>query len=311
MKSDIYNFDKRLSAIQERIKKSSMPVKSKSMIRKFETDCFASGLGICRVEKYLNALKTIAEMIRVPLGDADKDDLKRFLAKIEKSDWSSWTKHDYRVTLKKFYTWSGKTDMISWIKAGKSHSEKLPEELLTFEEVQEIISAASGQEDRALFYCMWESGCRIGELLTLQVKNCFFDSIGVKIIVSGKTGMRRVRLIDSAPALDECIDGRAGDKRVWELDYGALSMKLKRAAVKANIRKRVYPHLFRHSRATFLASHLTEAQMCNYLGWVMGSGMPRIYVHLSGDDLDMAMVKLSTSNNAVQTVKDGILIKPH
>lgn len=67
---------------------------------------------------------------------------------------------------------------------------------------------------------------------------------------------------------------------------------LKELALKAGIRKRVYPHLFRHSRATHLASHLTEAQMKQYFGWTQSSRMASTYVHLSGRDVDGALLKL-------------------
>jgi len=30
-------------------------------------------------------------------------------------------------------------------------------------------------------------------------------------------------------------------------------------------------YILRHSRATHLAKHLTEAQMCTFFGWVIGS----------------------------------------
>ncbi|MFN3621454.1 MAG: zinc ribbon domain-containing protein [Nitrososphaerales archaeon] len=46
----------------------------------------------------------------------------------------------------------------------------------------------------------------------------------------------------------------------------------------------------RHSRATFLASKLTEAQMNQVFGWRQGSDMPSIYVHLSGRDVDDAIL---------------------
>lgn len=46
-----------------------------------------------------------------------------------------------------------------------------------------------------------------------------------------------------------------------------------------------------HSRPTFLANHLTEAQMCKFFGWVLGSKMPAFYVHLSGRDIDTALMK--------------------
>jgi len=42
---------------------------------------------------------------------------------------------------------------------------------------------------------------------------------------------------------------------------------------------------FRHSRATHLATHLTEAELRLHFGWAPGSTMPSIYVHLSQRDL--------------------------
>jgi len=67
---------------------------------------------------------------------------------------------------------------------------------------------------------------------------------------------------------------------------------LRNLARAAKIRKRIYPHLFRHSRATHLATHLTEAQMKQHFGWVQASDMASVYVHLSGRDVDSALLKL-------------------
>jgi len=64
---------------------------------------------------------------------------------------------------------------------------------------------------------------------------------------------------------------------------------LKKAVKNAGLKKKITPHLLRHARATHLASKLTESEMCHYLGWQMGSDMPRIYVHLSGRDIDKAI----------------------
>ena len=57
------------------------------------------------------------------------------------------------------------------------------------------------------------------------------------------------------------------------------------------MKKRLYSHLLRHSRATELATILTEAQMKEHFGWVPGSYMPSTYVHLSGRDVDGAILK--------------------
>ena len=46
-----------------------------------------------------------------------------------------------------------------------------------------------------------------------------------------------------------------------------------------------------------MTNYLTEAQMNAYFGWVQGSGMPSIYVHLSGRYIDDAVLK---ANGIVQ-----------
>ena len=75
-------------------------------------------------------------------------------------------------------------------------------------------------------------------------------------------------------------------------NYSTGNVLLRRLAKKSGIRKRVNPHLFRHSRATALANKLTEAQMKEYFGWTQSSDMASVYVHLSGRDVDSAILKL-------------------
>jgi len=53
----------------------------------------------------------------------------------------------------------------------------------------------------------------------------------------------------------------------------------------------VNPHAFRHARATDLASHLTEQQMKNYLGWTPDSKMCAVYVH--NPETENAILKMN------------------
>ena len=63
----------------------------------------------------------------------------------------------------------------------------------------------------------------------------------------------------------------------------------------AKVTKKVNPHMFRHSRATFLAKHLTEAQLKQFFGWTQSSDMAARYVHLSGRDLDSIMLQINSA----------------
>ncbi len=60
-------------------------------------------------------------------------------------------------------------------------------------------------------------------------------------------------------------------------------MALKKAAEKAGIKKRVYPHLLRHLRATELYKNLNELEMQFIFGWNSSKMLP-IYAHLSNED---------------------------
>jgi integrase len=178
--------------------------------------------------------------------------------------------------------------------------------MLSEEEIKKMIDACEHPRDRALVASLYESGARISELGNLKIKHVKFDQYGAVLMVDGKTGMRRVRIIFSSPYLATWLENHPfrtdPEAFVWigigtvgrnePMVYGAIRMHLKRIAQKAGIKKRIHPHLFRHSRSTHLAKHLTEAQMKQYLGWVQGSDMAAIYVHLSGRDVDNALLRM-------------------
>jgi len=54
-----------------------------------------------------------------------------------------------------------------------------------------------------------------------------------------------------------------------------------------------------------MANYLTEAQMNAYFGWVQGSDMPSIYVHLSGRDIDDAILKANGVREKVISAVDA------
>ncbi len=264
-----------------------------------------------RVVKYQKHLKIFIREVEKPLDKVQKEDIQIFLSKLEGKK-KDWTIHDYKVALKRFYRWfyglpKGKDpELTEWIKIKKQKSSKLiPEELLTKEEVEKMINAALNTRDKAMIALLWDAGLRIGELGNIKIKHVVFDKYGAYIFVQGKTGMRRVRIVESLPYLMNWLEEHPQKDnpeaylwvsyvkgRVEPMRYEAMRKQIKKAAEKAGIKKRIHPHIFRHSRATFLANHLTEAQMCEYLGWVKGSPMPQIYVHLSGRDVDKAILKL-------------------
>ena len=311
MKDEVYRYNRLIENALRRVRNSDFPKENKQKILKFYRECIVRGYSKARIIKYIETLYSIAKLLEKPFSKARKEDIVELVRKIEEKGYSEWTKHDFKVILRIFFKWLRKTEdfpeEVRWIKVTAKRGIKLPEELLTKEEIMKLVCAADHIRDKAFILTLYESGCRIGELLTLQIKHVQFDEYGAVLLVNGKTGWRRVRVIMSAPKLYQWIEnhplkadpnaplwitmGTNSRYRVWT--YCTARTVLKKLVKKAGIKKRVYPHLFRHSRATHLANHLTEAQMKQYFGWVQGSDMASIYVHLSGRDLDNALFKLN------------------
>jgi integrase/recombinase XerD len=323
MSHDIHNYERQIAGEMRLIEKStSIPETNKNAIFRFKDDSLAEGISKGRIARYLWDLKTLSTWLNMEFERATKEDIKRMLGKLETSHYSYSTKRDLKITLRKFYRWlrgtEGIPEEVSWFKTNlKSNNRKLPEEVLTENEVAKLIRAASSVRNRAFISTFYETGCRIGEILTLKLKHVVPANPGMQLIVNGKTGARRIRIIASAPYLSQWINAHPNaddpgaflwiDKKGELTEYRTITYLLEYLKKKTGIKKRIYPHIFRHSRATHLANHLTEAQMKQYFGWVQASKMASIYVHLSGRDVDNAILKLYGIKDDRQTKEDSVL----
>jgi integrase/recombinase XerD len=310
-KYDPHNYKRREELALISLKKSDIPKKNKQFVIDFRKDCIANGLTSARISKYLYRLKKVSELLNHKQFDkVTKEDIKEAVVKIEQSDYAELTKVDTKVIIKRFYAWIRNCEYreyppeVRWIRGHHKMHNKVPDELLTEEEVRKLINVASSLRDKALVAILYESGCRIAELLGLRFKNVTFDEYGAVLIVDGKTGVRRIRIVTSVGYLIKWINNYPFEKNpenpVWTtfskvkiMNYALARRILLKMVKKAGIKKRVHPHLFRHSRATHLASHLKEAQMKEYFGWTQSSRMASTYIHLSGRDVDLSILRVN------------------
>jgi len=331
----LHNYKNQLNSLVEKVKhEPDLLDTNRYHILEFHDYCFSIGLTQSRICKYLRILINLSKMLKNDFKRTGRKDIQIVVQEIERSGLGEWTKHDYKVTLKRFYKWMNGDEyypeQVRWIKTTmKNGKHKLPNELLTEEEVKSMINTTQSTRDKAFVSTLYESGCRIAEILSLRLRDVQFDKYGASFMVSGKTGMRRVRLVMASPYLLEWINNHPEKddlkSPLWivrkiksdikttsyeHLKHGSASILLKRLAEKSGIKKNVYPHLFRHSRATHLAKHLTEAQMKEIFGWTQSSDMAAIYVHLSGRDVDDALLKLSGLKKEEHKEESTLQAKP-
>ena len=313
----------------------SISKNNKEIINEFLDEITAAGISTGRVQKYCYYLMRISQILEKDFPKATKEDIVRILNELEKATvrngyregkpLSDWGKHDYKVVIKRFYKWLRNKEIEEYNKTHKDKKQsygireypdevkwfaitfprkkrRKPRNLIKEPDVKKIMNAANNTRDKLFVHMLWETGARIGELLTLTLDGIEFKDEGVWIQIYGKTGERKILLKDSWALLSAWMEQhprREGDKSKLfcgingnNPSYDYWRILLKRLAKKAGVTKPVNPHYWRHSRATFLSKHLTEQMLCYYMGWVPGSSQPGTYVHLEGSDLGNAILKM-------------------
>jgi len=351
---DIYNRTGKLEKALDKLKKNKKIIRAnKETILEFDKVASTTGiqegddpLGVARRQKYVHLLINFSNMLKKDFRKTDKDDMIGVIQELEKRGLSEWTLFTYKTMIKKFYSWLRGCDIreyppeVKWIRPKiKNGNHKLPEDLLTEKEIKTMLEACENPRDRALVSVLYESGCRISEIAGMRIKDVIPDEHGCIILVTGKTGDRRVRLVFSTrdlvsyieihPNREECESplwiGIGTKNHSKLITHNAFNRILKSVAIKAGVKTykkeitmkngkkiikiftKVHPHLFRHSRASTLAKNLTDAQLKQIFGWTQGSKMAATYIHLSGRDVDDAILQL---NGIIPKEKPTSKLKP-
>lgn len=155
-----------------------------------------------------------------------------------------------------------------------------PEDLITTEEIDQLLKACKNSRDRALIACFYESGTRVGELARLTWNDLSFDEYGVKCRIKdtkqkkGQVSYRYSRLTlsqhhlavwkndspDSFPDAPLFINLQDGS----EITYITVTWLIARVQKVAGIEKRLNPHIFRKSRIThMIAQNYQESVVKN------------------------------------------------
>ncbi len=203
---------------------------------------------------------------------------------------------------------AGELTILRCVK-GKTPKDKLcREDLPTEAEVQKLLDVcADSSRDKAMIAVQNEAGTRIGELLTLQIKHVRLDEYGANLLVDGKTGARKIRIVLSVPYLTKWInvhpmkDDPEAPLFVFiskansfgkPMTYAGFNNILRKRVKQSGLTKRIHSHLFRHKEITEMASKLTEAESRMRHGWGRSSPMPARYTHLNQEDLDNKILQM-------------------
>jgi len=286
------------------------PARRETFLR-FLREITIGGASFATIKGYMKVVRSLGYDGK-PYEELTAEDNMAWMERISSNGWSVETVNWHRRKVKHFLRWvhgcrSTRDPTPEPLRVIRQHRTRrtLPKSILTRGEIRQLIDACDNQRDRALVFVTYEVGPRDAEILGTKIKDVEFDQFGAVFYLNrGKTGERRVRLIESVPDLKLWLSmhpdkdnpeaplwprQRRGKGPLLEGGFQILLRKLERKVPRLS--KHVYPYLFRHTRATHLANVLTEAQMREFFGWTKDSRMPAIYVHLAGRDVDSTLLK--------------------
>ncbi|MBI3859461.1 MAG: tyrosine-type recombinase/integrase [Thaumarchaeota archaeon] len=329
---DIHGYAERVEQYLALIARSEIPDEDKKALTEFSEVLRAQGLTLGRVMKYLYHLRVCAQSVAelsqgTSLRSADARTITKLAAWINGSPrFKPETRKDFNVVLKRFFQWlrAPPEEYPRWRRKHiyplevedlptvlKRNVTKLPSDLLNEEDVRKILGATDHPMLAAFVAFLDEIGAREGEALSMTIGSVIFDGTDAICKLRGKTGERQIYLVKSVSMLSRWLDlhpfreepkaalwlNLSNNRRHEPWNCRACEWALANLAKKGGVKKRVYPYLFRHSAATRDARlGFTESQLCLKYGWVLGSRMPRIYLHLAGTDLRQKIMEVYGGN---------------
>lgn len=238
--------------------------------------------------------KFLEERNRDSFLKATKGDIADYFASLKGQPVTIASK---KLTLKVFYRFFNKPQLVNWFTVRKPAMTKIgASDILQPDEFLKLLSACRTVRDRALLQMLYETGARVGEILSLTIGDIVFtdNSVYANIRVS-KTTPRKIYLFDSVMDIKNWLDmhpKRKPDSLLFvkgtgeALTYNSFYKLLLDITERAGVTKHIHPHLFRHSRASMDARGGMNTVLASVkFGWSPNSLMFNRYSHLTPEDI--------------------------
>ncbi len=167
------------------------------------------------------------------------------------------------------------------IKIAKTDARKLKEDMMDARELRQIVKNA-GPKTALILRALYQSACRISELVSMKLSDCDETAEGVKIRIIGKGRKERFVFMrkETFHAIREAYQGKV---YLFEREGKPLSKFTVYALVKRAGRKigraDIHPHTLRHSWASINVETQGLSATSQYLGHADASTTARYYLH--------------------------------
>ena len=223
----------------------------------------------------------------IPLEQINENDIRDYLLHLSRSNRSTSYINQAVNSIKFYYeVVLGMPNRFYSIERPRKR-KKLPE-ILSVTDVQSLLAQVGNLKHRCIVGLLYASGLRRAEVLALRPTDLDFSRRMVRIR-QGKGNKDRYSILSNTliPELQEYLHRYNPDQYLFESPdggpYSASSILkiVSRAARRAGIRKRVTPHMLRHSFATHLLDKGVDLRRIQVLLGHNSSKTTEIYTHVA------------------------------
>ncbi len=264
------------------------------------------GLSVNSISSYELDLIKLINFLKVKSFSAspltiDQETLQLFLYEIAK-ELNSRSRARIISGLKSFFNYlifedyrkDNPTDLIEAPKIGR----KLPE-TISVEEIDELIAAidltkTEGERNRAIIETLYGCGLRVSELTNLRISDLYFEEGFIKVTGKGDKqrfvpisdyNIKYITIYKDQVRAHQEIKPEASDtlflnRRGAQLTRAMIFTIIRQLAEKANIRKKISPHTFRHSFATHLLENGADLRAIQQMLGHESITTTEIYMHM-------------------------------
>jgi len=271
--------------------------KHQNFLRKYNASLVSEGFKPATRYRHLQILSLFfgfLEKRSKSVRDFSFEDYLDFIAEAKERGVSRGIER-YAVAVKKLCKFLERKDLYEKVKIPRPSSR--PPEVLTKEEVYRLLEAIGDLEYKTMAAIIYECGLRLREARMLRVKHVVVDEHGFVLrIEESKSQWRILRVIEFKDLLAKWLEVHP-DRNNPEaylfpskIDVRRLVarnvfyVQLRDAANRIALKKRVYLHLLRHTRATELYQYFKEKEMMYLFGWKTRS-MLDVYSHLQPEQI--------------------------
>jgi len=292
---------------------------NKELLRQYIDESKANGLSEATQLMKCHYMKLTSNYCKKPFTDISKEEIIEFFN--EQSKYlQGGTMHTLKANIKSFFKWLNQPEKTDWIKTKQEHKDLSPEDILKWEDIIVLAKDCYSHRSKTMLILLFDSGMRVGELCGVRVGDLTItenETMAIKINKS-KTFTRTI-YVDRAKVFlqkylseehpnpenkkaplfykEQAIRKRFEKQEIIEKDVNNFLNYLE---VKSGYKKHLYPHLFRHSRATeWFRLGGNEVEARHFFGWSRTSNQPSFYSHLANSDIENSVKRQTSANKEV------------